>query len=495
MVVESQIRTIVRTFKERLFTEIFPGRSEVPKTLIFAKDDAHAENIVEIVRDEFGRGNDFCQKITYKVSGVKPEDLITAFRNSYYPRLAVTVDMIATGTDIKPIEILLFMRLVKSKGLFEQMLGRATRVIKTSDLRVVTPDAPGKDHFVIIDAVGVVEHEKIDTQTLDRQPSLSFPKLLDRLANGADDADTLLTLASRLSRLAPKLTPQDEYNLKAVSGDRSLNDLANTLLVAVDPDQHYAAAQAETGQTDPTPAQVQQTAARMQREAAMLFAANPRLRETLTTIQQRQEQVIDQVSLDEVLEAGFDAEATAAARDMVDSFRVYIDLHKDEITALQLIFSQPRQRLQLTYEQIKELADKIRLEHPAWTTEALWQAYAQLEQDKVCGASAPRVLTDLISLVRHVVQLEDELVPYPELVRQRYADWLAAQTAAGRAFTPQQLQWLGKIAETIGLNLAFTEADFQDYFYDEGGLFAARGLFGREVLPGLLAELNEALVV
>jgi type I restriction enzyme R subunit len=104
VVAPDQIRTVVREFHAKLFTEIFPGRTEVPKTLIYAKDDSHAEDIVEIVREEFGRGNDFAQKITYRTTGAKPEDLITAFRNSYFPRIAVTVDMIATGTDIKPLE-------------------------------------------------------------------------------------------------------------------------------------------------------------------------------------------------------------------------------------------------------------------------------------------------------------------------------------------------------------------------------------------------------
>jgi type I restriction enzyme R subunit len=218
VVAESQIRTVVRTFRDRLFTEIFPGREEVPKTIIFAKDDSHAEDIVRIVREEFGRGNEFCQKITYKVSGVKTDDLIAEFRNHYYPRIAVSVDMIATGTDIKPVEALLFMRLVKSANLFEQMLGRGTRVIHPTDLKAVTPDAEIKERFVIIDAVGVVEHPKVDTQTLDREPSLSFGNLLDRLALGAADEDTLSTLAGRLARLARKATPQDEYTIRAVSG-------------------------------------------------------------------------------------------------------------------------------------------------------------------------------------------------------------------------------------------------------------------------------------
>src|SRR5262249_3991255 len=129
VVAESQIRTVICTFRDKLPTELFPGRSEVPKTLIFAKDDNHAEEIVRIVREEFARGNEFCQKITYRVSATRPEDLIAAFRNSYNPRIAVTVDMIATGTDIKPLECLLFLRSVKSRILFEQMLGRGTRVI------------------------------------------------------------------------------------------------------------------------------------------------------------------------------------------------------------------------------------------------------------------------------------------------------------------------------------------------------------------------------
>ena len=130
VVAPDQIRTIVRTFRDKLFTEIFPGRTWVPKTLIFAKDDAHAENIVEIVREEFGKGNDFAQKITYRTTGAKPKDLINEFRTSPMPRIAVTVDMIATGTDIKAVEVVMFMRAVKSRAFFEQMKGRGVRVIK-----------------------------------------------------------------------------------------------------------------------------------------------------------------------------------------------------------------------------------------------------------------------------------------------------------------------------------------------------------------------------
>ena len=155
VVAPDQIRKIIQTYRDKLFSEIFPGREWVPKTLIFAKDDAHAENIVEIVREEFGKGNDFAQKITYRTTGAKPKDLINEFRTSPMPRIAVTVDMIATGTDIKAVEVVFFMRAVKSRAFFEQMKGRGVRVIKPDDLQSVTPDARAKDHFVIVDAVGV----------------------------------------------------------------------------------------------------------------------------------------------------------------------------------------------------------------------------------------------------------------------------------------------------------------------------------------------------
>jgi type I restriction enzyme R subunit len=184
VVSEGQIRTVLRTYHDRLFGEIFPGRSEVPKTLIFAKDDSHAEDIVRIAREEFGKGDAFCQKITYRATGTPPETLIANFRNSYYPRIAVTVDMIATGTDIKPLEALLFMRQVRSRVLFEQMLGRGTRVINPNDLQAVTPDARIKDRFVIVDAVGIVEQEKIDTQTLERKRSKTLRQLLEAVALG-----------------------------------------------------------------------------------------------------------------------------------------------------------------------------------------------------------------------------------------------------------------------------------------------------------------------
>ena len=159
-----QIRTVIQTFKEQLFTELFPSRRIVPKTLIFAKDDSHAEDIVHIVRDVFAKGDEFCQKITYQSD--RPEELIAQFRNDPIFRIAVSVDMISTGTDIKPLECLIFMRAVRSSGYFEQMKGRGVRTINPNDLQSVTGDATAKTHFVIVDAVGVCDSVKTDSQPL-----------------------------------------------------------------------------------------------------------------------------------------------------------------------------------------------------------------------------------------------------------------------------------------------------------------------------------------
>ena len=189
MVAEDQIRLVVRTFRDKLFTEIFPGRTEVPKTLVFAKTDLHADDIVRIMREEFGKGNDFCQKITSKTTGEKPEVLLNQFRNSYNPRMAVTVDMIATGTDVKAIECLLFLRNINSASYFEQMKGRGVRIVDADTLQSVTPDAPQKSRFIIVDAVGVCENDKTSSKPLDRQPSVPIERLLQMAAQGMVHAD------------------------------------------------------------------------------------------------------------------------------------------------------------------------------------------------------------------------------------------------------------------------------------------------------------------
>ena len=243
----SQIRTIIRSFKENLYTTLFPHRKEVPKTLVFAKTDSHADDIIQIIREEFGEGNDFCRKITYNTheDDLTPENVLSAFRNDYYPRIAVTVDMIATGTDVKPIECLIFMRDVRSKNYFEQMKGRGTRTLSMDDLQKVTPSATGnKDHFVIIDAVGVTKSKKSDTRPLERKPTVSMKELMLNVALGAKDSDTLTSLANRVIRLNSQLTASERKKFESKVG-ATPQAVAERLLNAFDEDVILEKAQAD----------------------------------------------------------------------------------------------------------------------------------------------------------------------------------------------------------------------------------------------------------
>lgn len=491
VVAPGQIRTIIKTFKEKLFTEIFPGRTWVPKTLIFAKDDSHAEDIVKIVREEFGKGNDFAQKITYRTTGADPKELIKAFRVSPLPRIAVTVDMIATGTDIKPVEIVLFMRAVKSRTFFEQMKGRGVRIIKADDLKSVTPDAVSKDHFVIVDAVGVCEQDKTDARPMEKKPSVAFDKLLQAVALGNTDEDVLTSLAGRLARMEQRITKQDDQAIVKASGGHSLKDLSRQLVEAVNPDRQEERARQQFGTDKPTEQQMAKAAAALLQEAAKPFQ-DPKLRELLIDIKKKNELTIDHVSQDQVIEAGFSADALARARTIVQSFEQFIVKHRDEITALQILYSKPYKQ-RLTFESIKELADAIEKPPYLWNESQLWQAYAALEKSKVKGASGKRILTDLVSLVRFAIHQDNELVPFPERVNANFNAWLAQQEKT-KKFTDEQRQWLGMIRDHIAGNMGIGPDDFEySPFAQEGGLGRAHRLFP-DVLQTIIEDLNVALV-
>jgi type I restriction enzyme, R subunit len=495
VVARDQIRLIVQTFKQKLATEIFPGRREVPKTLVFAKDDSHAEDIVEIVRQEFGKGNDFCQKITYKTTGRRPADLIQDFRNSYHPRIAVTVDMIATGTDIKPVEVVMFMRAVKSRVLFEQMKGRGVRVIDRNDLKAVTPDTEAKTHFVIVDCVGITESEVVDTQPLERKKSLSFKTLLEHCALGGTDPDFLSSLASRLARLNKQCGEEERRRIAEVSGGVSIGGVSRAIVTALDPDEQIRQARRDHDlppDAQPDPTQVKAAARKLLQAAAAPLATNPKLRTLLVEIKQFFEQLIDEISKDELLSFGRSEEGRDKARALVTSFEQFLKDNKDEIDALQFFYSQPY-RERLHYRDIKALHEAITTPHPSWTEERLWAAYQAIAQHKVRGASAGRRLTDIVSLIRFALHQHDELVPYADQVMVRFANWMAQQENSGRRFTDEQRRWLEMIRDHVAQSLEIVLDDFTlTPFVEEGGLGKARQVFG-EQLPRLIDELNEVL--
>jgi type I restriction enzyme R subunit len=493
VVAPDQIRTVIRTFKEKLFTEIFPGRTEVPKTLIFAKDDSHAEDIVHIVREEFGKGNEFCKKITYRTTGEKPEDLIQAFRNSYNPRIAVTVDMISTGTDIRPLECLIFMRDVKSRVYFEQMKGRGTRTISPTEFNAVTPDCFRKTHFVIVDAVGVCESDKTDSRPLERKPSVPFDKLILSVALGNRGEDTITSLAGRLARLDREIEDKDKDEIKIVSGGKTLNEIINTLLDAVDPDKKIEKAKEMFKTNNPSEEQINSASEELVKEACAQFD-NPKLRNLLIDLRKRSEQIIDTMSKDVVIYAGVDEQARERAKTIVDTFKKFIEENKDELTALQIIYGKPYGKRHLTYEQIKQLAEAIRKPPYQLTPELLWMAYEQLERAKVKGAGPQKLLTNIISLIRFAIGDSDVLEPFSDIVNTRFNNWLAEQERMGKRFTPEQMEWLQNIKDHIASSLSVEKDDFElSPFYEKGGLIKAYEVFGNK-LDELLNELNEVLV-
>ena len=485
----SQIRMVIRTFRENLFTTLFPRRKEVPKTLIFAKTDSHADDIIQIVRKEFGEGNEFCQKITYAADN--PEQILSDFRNNYNPRIAVTVDMIATGTDVKPIECLIFMRDVRSKNYFEQMKGRGTRVLGKDDLQKVTPSATeNKDHFVIVDAVGVTKSKKSETRTLERKPSVSMKELMLNVALGARDADTLTSLANRVIRLNSQMSPSERREFTQVVG-LPANQLAENLLNAFDEDVLTAQAQGKFQTPIPTEEQLQA----VQREAAGQAAApfcRPEVRNFIENVRRSHEQIIDNTNPDTLLFAGFDTQKEETADRVIRTFHEFIEENKDEIIALRILYSQTYRDRPMAIEKLKALYQKLR--GKGVTIERLWDCYVIKKPDKVKGSSTLRQLADLVSMIRFEMGQADSLQPFADKVNYNFQQWTFRRNAGAVHFTPEQMEWLQLVRDHIATSLSIQTEDLDLSPFDrKGGLGRFYEVFG-EQYEAILTEMNRELV-
>lgn len=485
----SQIRTVIRSFKENLFTTLFPRRKEVPKTLIFAKTDSHADDIIQIVREEFGEGNDFCRKITYAAD--KPESVLSAFRNDYYPRIAVTVDMIATGTDVKPIECLIFMRDVRSKNYFEQMKGRGTRTLGVDDLQKVTPSATeNKDHFVIIDAVGVTKSKKSDTRPLERKPSVSMKELMMNIALGAKDEDTLTSLASRITRLNAQMTSAERKTFENTVGI-SAGKVAENLLNAFDEDVITERAQADTGTEKPTEEQLQAAKTALITEAVTPFH-NPETRDFIENVRRSHDQIIDNINLDFVTFAGYDTQRKENADQVIMTFREFIKENKDEIIALRIIYDQAYKDRPMMIDGLKAMYQKLK--EKGITVERLWDCYAIKKPEKV-KRSAMAQLTDLISIIRFEMGYADNLSPFADKVNYNFMQWTFRKNTGAVHFTEEQMEWLRMIKDHIITSLSILPEDLDLTPFDRrGGLAAFYGAFGDEY-ENILNEMNVELVV
>ncbi len=470
----SQIRTIIKAFKRAVETEIFPHRTEVPKTLIFAKTDSHADDIIQIVREEYGEGNDFCKKITYSTEE-DPKGLLARFRNDYNPRIAVTVDMIATGTDVKPLECLLFMRDVKSRNYFEQMKGRGTRTLDADSLKKVSPSATtNKTHFVLVDAVGVTKSCKTDSRPLERKPGVALKDLMMQVVMGQRDADTLTSLANRLTRMEKQISPKEKEEFATRAGGRTIQKVVSALLNAYDPDVAAAA-----------------PAVDLPKQATAVFDDGA-FRDYVDNVRKKYEQTIDVVNLDEVTYAGASAQAKEKADVVVKTFRQFLAAKRDELTALRIYYSQPYRRKDVTFQMVQEIAEALQQPPFNLTHERVWAAYERSLELKLNG-NVQRLLTDLVSLLRFELGMDSELRPYAETVKKNFQEWVFRKQAGHIKFTEAQMEWLRLLRDFIAESVHLDRDDLElGTMGQQGGLARMHQLFGEE-MDAVIEELNETL--
>ena len=487
-----QIRTVVRTFRDKL-PEIFPGRAEVPKTLVFAKTDSHADDIIQTVREEFAQGNAFCKKVTYKAEE-DPKSVLAQFRNDYYPRIAVTVDMIATGTDVKPLECLLFMRDVKSRNYFEQMKGRGSRTLDHDDLKKVSPSAvSGKTHYVIVDAIGVTKSLKTASQPLVTKPSVPLKDLAMGVMMGMHDEDTVSSLAGRLARLNQQLDPTEKERIKAQAGGIELTQIVGNLLVAIDPDRIQEKAREIEPVPDgaePSPATCEKAQEQLARDAAGVF--NGELIELIDSIRRDKEQTIDHDSLDTVRRAEWEGDAHENAEAMAQDFQHYLEANRDEIEALTIFYAQPHRRRELTYAMIREVFDRLKNDRPRLSPLRVWQAYTLLDEYK--GQQPATELSALVALIRRVCGIDARVSPYSETVRRNFQNWIMTHhSGSGEKFNEEQMDWLRMVRDHIIDSFHLERDDLEMAPFDgKGGLGQMYKLFGGR-MDEVIDELNEAL--
>jgi len=493
---EDQIRMVIRTFRDKMLPSVFSERYEdikkgwVPKTLIFAKDDEHAENILKIVREEFGEGNDFAAKITYKTEGKSPKQLIKDFRNSPKLRIAITVDMIATGTDIKPLEIVIFMRAVKSRLLFEQMKGRGVRVMEKQAFNQVTPNV-SKDRFIIVDAVGVLDNKNLnETVPLEQLgKKVSFSQLIKMFQYGKNklEREHISSMASRLSRLEKKLNPEQNKEIKKITG-KELNDFSREMVLSIDEEEILKEAQKKYGY-EPTKTQIEEIAKKRIKEVAIEFTKNTKFLERLPEIKKEVEMLID-LTPDEVEEAGFSASSKEKAKTVLTTFREFIQKNKNELEAIEILY---KERGRIKWKDLKQLSDTIKTPPYGLTTSKLWKAYKSLEPPRVKGQTNSERIADFISLLKHEIKKTKELEPYNDTVEKRYAEWLATQRENGVTFSSEQIKWLEAIKEHVASSVEIEADDFEDNakLQSLGGLGKAVKVFGGgEKFGEMIQEIN-----
>lgn len=436
IIVRDQIRKILEEYKDAVYTKLYPERKPnfdyLPKTLIFAVSEAHAQLIVEVAKEVFGRTDDkFVQKITYSCGNAN--ELIKSFRYDVDFRIAVTVTLVATGTDVRPLEVLIFLNDVHSETLYAQMKGRGCRTISSTQLQTVTPNASTKELFYLIDAVGVTESEKF-VPSLDEKDERAFnptlEALFEKMALGYLPDDYFQLLASKLSCIGHRADPEDlkEYEeLSRISPIEWAKSIMDVL---------------EEGKLPPFTSASEDNHERMAVVRDLL--ANIPARKKLVEIAKGYvKEIVGKT--DTVISAGFSTEDAQAS---TTAFEAYVDAHRDDVEALRLIYNQETGKL--TRAAIDDLEKKLSASLPGFRVGRLWNDYALLNPAKIKPLmSDQQAVTNLIQLVRYAFNQIDSLYPLTSLTAQRFALWCGQ---VQRSITPEQRELFKKIAVYIAQN-------------------------------------------
>ncbi|WP_329088537.1 DEAD/DEAH box helicase family protein [Streptosporangium sp. NBC_01469] len=488
VIAEDHIRTVLTTYRDN-WQRWFPDREVLPKTLIFAADDNHAEEVLGLAKEVFGQGDEFATKITYKVraAGKNPDSLINDLRHDAALRIAVTVDMIATGTDVRALECVIFLRAVRSAVLFEQMKGRGARTLDAEELHEVTPGASdqiAKTRFILLDAVGVTDFPLADSKPLmsASEKQISLDKLLQKCATKAINVTEAAALAGRLARLNQQITPEEREELATVGGGVSISALSRAIVAAIDPDAQEKAR--EEGGTV--------AARRLVEDAIAPLTGNPPYRNRILEIRRDHDITYDETSKDEVVNL-VEVPREERASSTVQSWRGFLEKHRDEITAIQVL-TETRGGGHDALAKLKDLAARIRRPPHAWTPGTLWDAYETLNK----AAASPQgnaELPDLVSLIRYELGMDTELKPYRSVIEERFASWLARQAQAGAHFTADQLWWLAQIRDTVAIGVGITVEDIKGVPFTQRGGQAGliRDFGGRDRARALIAEMDREL--
>ena len=445
----AQIKLVLSTYRDAVYTELFndPQREAnfdwLPKTLIFALNETHATNIVQIAKEVFGRtDNRFIQKITY--SAGDSNELIRQFRNDRDFRIAVTCTLVATGTDIKPLEVVMFMRDVESLPLYIQMKGRGVRTIGDEQLRNVTPNAFSKDCFYLVDAVGVTEHEKTIPTATDEPTTkiISLKELLERISHGYIPDEYLQRLAATLSRIYNKADNSQRAEFARLAHD-DMKDLASRIYGSL-----------ENGMLPPFISVDEPNNERKGLVAPLANHADAR-RYLLILAAGFVNTLMP--GEDTLISKGFSIEE---AKNTTEAFEKFCREHSDEIEALRIIYNNEGEPI--TYSMLKDLENKLKMADNHFTSKQLWNSYAILNPNSVRRSTTKEesdALTNIIQLVRYAFRQIERLDSVVATSKQYFNLWLGQNQ---REITDKQREVISRIVDYIASNGACTVKDIRE---------------------------------